>query len=320
MDDSDHRAGSFDLLNRLPMDQQVDVLRALIDVIPEAVLAHGPDGELVFWSDGACTLLGYTREEMMALKPFGWVDRDAIRGTPVRLETILHDGGLVFESRVVRKDGSSIPAVVTGRRIDTLLGPLVVSVIQDISSLMSANEELAFLANHDALTGVFNRRAFEERLGIGIADARRHGDNVVVAYIDLDGFRSVNDRFGHRIGDSVLAELAKRLVASVREQDVVARLGSDEFVLMLSRVRSSEELDIVAERLRAAIAEPLTIGDAELQPAATFGFALWDAEDDDANSLVLKADIAMSAAKRHADRTWLVWSDEMGAPPGQPLG
>ncbi len=315
MNESPGSLDTFRLLNDLPAEQQVGLLRSLIDVIPEAVIAHGPDGDLAFWSNGMCALLGYTREEIARLKPYGWVDRSAIRGAPGRLESILHDGALTFESRAVRKDGTTFPTLVTARRIDTHAGPLVVSVIRDVSSLKTAQEQLSFLANHDALTSAFNRTTFDERLSIALLDARRHGDSVAVICFDIDGFRLVNERLGHTGGDTVLATTAQRLASALREQDLVARLGSDAFAVLMTRVRSADELGTLADRLLDAVAEPMSACGSDVCVTASCGIAVCDIDNDDCRTLVLKADIAMYAAKHDPDTRWRIWTDSLGAPP-----
>lgn len=311
MSDLGYTFGSFQFLDSMPAEQQVRLLRALVDVIPDAVMAHGPDGELVYWSDGVCALLGYTREEIAKLKPFGWVEPEAMRGAPARLETILHDGNLTFESRAVRKDGTVVPTLVNTRRIDTRMGPLVVAVMRDISSLKTAREQLDFIANHDALTGIANRSSFEQRLNMMAADARRHGDHVSLLYIDLDDFKRVNDTHGYPVGDAVLIAVAHRLMSGVREQDVVARMASDEFLVLLSRASSANDCEIVVERLLTAIAEPITVNDSlVLQVSASCGVACLE-ETMDLHTLVMKADVAMHAAKRASRGRWLSWSEEL---------
>lgn len=313
MNEDDYSCGSFEFLDSLPADQQIRLLRALLDAVPDAVMAHGPDGDLVFWSDGVCTLLGYTSDEISEMKPFGWVDREAMRGAPGRLETVLHDGNLTYESRVVCKDGTVLPVLVATRRVDTRMGPLIVAVIRNISNLKSAQEQLDHLANHDSLTGVANRSSFEQRLNVVAADARRHGDHVSLAYIDLDDFKLINENHGYPVGDAVLITVAHRLMSSVREQDVVARLGSDEFLVLLSRAATADDCEIVVARLLEAISEPIAVSDMAITVSATCGVARLD-DSVDLRSLVIKADMARHAAKQTTRGGWLSWAEEMGTP------
>jgi diguanylate cyclase (GGDEF)-like protein len=205
---------------------------------------------------------------------------------------------------------------VLARRLDTPDGPLIVSVIRDVSERVQAKRELEFLAYHDSLTGLSNRTAFEERLRVAIADTRRHGDILGLAYLDLDKFKPVNDEYGHEAGDAVLVTLSGRLVTAVREEDMVARMGGDEFVILLPRMASSAEFEPLAERLLDTIHWPISVRESMVEVTATIGFALFDHDRDDARSLVVKADVAMYMAKRDPSRPWLQWSTEMGMSAG----
>lgn len=308
-----------DLLAGMTAEQQAALLRTLIDSALDAIIAHEPDGSIVFFSRGACELLGYSPEQMQALPPFGWVAPDAMRGGPGRLEAILHDGQLIFESRSVTADGRQIPTEVAASRVDSEFGPLIVAVIRDTTDRIEAESHMAFLAYHDTLTGLSNRTAFEERLRIAIADARRHGDLLVLAYIDLDRFKPVNDLYGHAAGDMVLVELAKRLMLTVREQDTVARLGGDEFVILFQRVESVDEVEGIASRILKVIREPVSVCGADCDIDASIGFAVFDPDTDDARSLVVKADQAMYAAKHDATTHWRIWDSSLASsdPPTQ---
>lgn len=301
-----------DLLEELPERNQAAVLRMIVDAVYDAIIVHSPTGEVLFFNDGACRLLGYSSEEMRCLPPFGWVAPHMTRGSAGRMERVLVGGSLSFQSSVVRKDRSFAPTEVSARRADTADGPVVVAVIRDLSERAEAEAQLVYLAFHDPLTGLSNRAALEARLGDAIADARRYGDVLAVAYIDLDRFKPINDTYGHETGDAVLNALGHRLLAAVRTQDLVARIGGDEFVIVLPRLNSASELELVAERLLAEIRQPIITGDAACNVDASIGFALFDAEIDDVRSLIVKSDIAMYAAKRDASTPWKTWDPKMG--------
>jgi diguanylate cyclase (GGDEF)-like protein len=252
---------------------------------------------------------------MAELAPFGWVAPDAMTGSAGRLETIRNEGVLVFPSAVLRDDGTLIPTDVSARKVDTDTGPVVVSVIRDVTERVAAQRKLEDLAYRDGLTGLSNRTAFEERLRQGIAEARRHGDILGLGYIDLDQFKPVNDRYGHEAGDAVLIEVGHRLVNCLREHDVVARIGGDEFVFMLQRMASTDEYAEIGDRLLEAIRKPISACGVDCMIEATIGFATFDLETDDARSLVVKADTAMYAGKRSSDHAWHVWQESMGMSP-----
>lgn len=303
--------GGSDLLTRLPAEHQLSLLRALVDGSMDAIIVHEADGTAVFYSQGLCRLLGLSDTEMHSLEPFGWVTRESIRGAPDRLEAILHGGKLNFRSTIKRHDGVTVPTEVFAQRLDTDLGPLVVATIRDVSEQIDAEERLHYLAYRDALTGLASRVAFTERLGHAIADAKRHGDLILVAYFDIDHFRALNEAYGHGAGDEVLTETGRRLEAAIRDQDMVARLGGDEFAVLLCRPTSVEEIPSIAQRLLDAIRAPLVVGDIRCGIDASIGFSVFDPDRDDERSLLVKADIAMYVAKSDPAHTWLAYDDSM---------
>ena len=172
---------------------------------------------------------------------------------------------------------------------------IVASASRQLRRQAAENERLAL---HDALTGLPNRTLFEQRLGAGLADRRTGRRTIGLMLIDLDGFKGVNDTHGHAAGDLLLRTVARRVRGVVREEDTVARLGGDELaVLALGLVSSSDLLD-VAERIVAAIAEPVDLGDAVLLAGGSVGIA-WSPSGDAAfDEIVATADRAMYAAKR----------------------
>ena len=302
-----------ELAPHISCEQQFDFMRTLVDSTVDAIIVHEPEGRLVFYNQGALDLLGVTPDEMDGFKPYGWIGTDSKSGAPGRLEAILHEGKKKFMSSVLHSSGDVIPTEVIASRFNTDRGPLVVAVIRDAREQAEVAERLEYLAYHDSLTGLANRHAFESRLHVAIADAVRYGDLLMLAYLDLDRFKPVNDRYGHEAGDTVLIEVGKRLVLSVRVQDLVARLGGDEFVVLLQRVESHDEIAGIADRLLAAMRQPIDIdGGLSVEIDASVGFAIFDPAVDDSRTLVVKADMAMYESKRDAAHAWLIYADHMG--------
>ena len=306
-----------EIVERLSPHEQAAFFSTLVDSALDAIIAHRPDGHVIWANQGAAELLGYGPDEIMRMQPYGWVAPAHLSTAPTRIETILRDGCLTFESAVQRKDGTTIDTEVTTRRVDTALGPVVVAVIRDIRQWIESRRVLEHLAYHDPLTGMANRAFFDERLSVAIADARRFGDVLGLAYVDLDHFKPVNDSFGHDVGDEVLVEVGRRLKAEVRIQDAVARIGGDEFVIILPRLSAAEELGAVAGRIVARIGEPVSALGRTVNVQASVGLARFDTEKDDARSLLVKADVAMYAAKRDPERRWLIYYDGMPTPEGR---
>ena len=156
---------------------------------------------------------------------------------------------------------------------------------------------LASMALHDALTGVANRHLLTDRISAALANARRNRGSMAIVYMNLDGFKEINDRLGHGVGDSVLREVARRLTAAVREEDTVARVGGDEFVISLWNAGSVYDVATVASKLIRRVSKPYSIGDDTLGISVSAGIGIYPRHGVDAKSLMERADRALYAAK-----------------------
>jgi len=167
-----------------------------------------------------------------------------------------------------------------------------------------AEDALERAANYDAVTGIPNRTLFFDRLERCIADARRYGHHAALLFIDLDGFKAANDTLGHAAGDRVLQETARRLAASVRDCDTVARFGGDEFTVILSRTGARPDIEIVCRRIVEAVARPVDVGERTAVIGASLGVAVFPDDGPDGDTLLRRADKAMYAAKNAGRGTW----------------
>ena len=171
------------------------------------------------------------------------------------------------------------------------------SVVIDVTDQREAQRALAYSATHDALTGLPNRSLFGDRLGVALAQAERAGDLVAVVFCDLDRFKMVNDSLGHAAGDVMLQVTAERLSAVVRSGDTVARLGGDEFALLCTSVTDADEARAVAERVCAAMREPIPVGERLIISTLSVGVAVCAPGERDVAGLLRDADVAMYQAK-----------------------
>lgn len=172
-----------------------------------------------------------------------------------------------------------------------------IGVFSDISRLKTHEAELHQIAHYDVLTGVPNRRLLADRLGQAIARALRSGKPLAVCYLDLDGFKPINDRYGHAAGDHLLVEIAERLKGVLRTDDTLARLGGDEFVMLLTDLAQTEEARHVLDRVLAAVSAPVLIEDTLVRISASIGVTIFPADEADADTLLRHADQAMYRAK-----------------------
>ncbi|MEW6765874.1 MAG: diguanylate cyclase [Pseudomonadota bacterium] len=176
-----------------------------------------------------------------------------------------------------------------------------ISIHEDITALKAAHDRIRHLAHHDPLTGLPNRLLLMDRLTQAIERARRERDSITLLFFDLDGFKPVNDSYGHQLGDQLLQEVAVRLGQLLQESDILARIGGDEFVLLLPGLVSEEDTRALARRVLYTLNTPFVLGGCHINISASIGAARWPEHGEDASALLDAADRAMYAAK-HAGR------------------
>lgn len=167
-----------------------------------------------------------------------------------------------------------------------------------ITRLKQTNEQIIHLAHHDALTGLPNRILFQDRLNQALAKARREKESIAVLFLDLDGFKLVNDTRGHDVGDALLRESAKRILSCVRDSDTVARMGGDEFTVILSNISSPNSTDRVVSKIVESIADPYVLNGKSCSVSVSIGIALYPEHGETSEQLLKIADAAMYLAKQ----------------------
>jgi len=216
-----------------------------------------------------------------------------------------------------RNDGAVVHGIidiVPLRGQDESLDGILLT-LHDVTDRTLMEQRLAQIALHDQLTGLPNRRLFDDRAEQALVQARRAGSVVGVLLIDLDNFKPVNDRYGHAAGDAVLVEVAQRLMATVSEGDTVARFGGDEFVVLLQSVQGYRDVVEIRDRLTAALAVPHTIAGELVPVTASIGASLMSSTDDRISDLVHHADSNMYAVKRNRRRGQSILSPSWSVSP-----
>ncbi len=256
------------------------------------------DGAVVDCNDACALLFGYaSRDEFLA--DGGRIEYMHPHGRDSLIRRLREHGAVANEEVELRgRDDTSVWALENVRRTVAEDGapPVLEGILLDVSDRRRAEQEIAFKAYHDPLTRLPNRALFLDRLDVALAQAERHNGILAVLFLDLDDMKSINDTFGHAIGDRVLQSVGERLVAALRAGDTVARVGGDEFLILLP-IEDAAEAEALAKKLLSCISEPLTIERDELYLTTSVGMALYPADGHDAATLIRHADGAMYRVK-----------------------
>lgn len=264
--------------------------RTLFEEANDAIILETVDNRIFDVNNLACSLTGYKRTELLQMKT-SHLESDETHSKPSKRPS--H-----FESVLIHKNGKKIPVDITLAPLPQGERELYLSIIRDITQRKQVEERLQYLATHDPLTELPNRELFNDRLIHSLSLAKRNDRHVAVLFMDLDGFKSVNDQFGHEKGDQFLKVIANRLEGCIRESDTVARLGGDEFTFILENIDDEENVVTVVDKILTSISKPYTFEDHKIKISASIGISLHPHDGDDPQTLVKSADLAMYSAKQ----------------------
>lgn len=290
-----------DLTDYLRIEREAQLFQSLVESSDDAIVSKSLDGTVASWNPGAEAMFGYSAQEMIGkpiailMPPDRMHEEDDILARLRRGEKVRH-----FETVRVRKDGSSIHVSVTISPILDQQGRVIGAskIARDITTLRLHREQLEHVAKHDALTDLPNRHLFSDRLQQALVLARRQKLVLAIVYIDLDGFKLINDNFGHLAGDALLVTVSARIKDALREVDTLARLGGDEFAAVLVDVQGLDECKVLIQRVLLACAEPVAIDGRMAQVSASIGLTLYPQDEGSPEELLAHADQAMYRAKK----------------------
>ncbi|MFP5309155.1 MAG: putative bifunctional diguanylate cyclase/phosphodiesterase [Actinomycetes bacterium] len=257
------------------------------------------DARLTYVSPSVSRVLGYTEEELADIRYVDLIHDDDKQGVADAVVAMMGEqgGSGLIECRLRHRDGHWVPFESSCRNL--LDDPVVAGFVitgRDVSERKELEQALEHRAFHDALTGLANRALFRDRIEHVVARSARSDMTFGVLYVDLDGFKVINDTLGHAVGDGVLAEVAERLRAAIREVDTAARLGGDEFAILLEDMNEESGAARVAQRILDSLRQPIRVGVTEVTIDASIGIAIHD-RGETAEELLRNGDIAMYMAK-----------------------
>lgn len=291
----------YDITDRHRVEETLRINASVFDTSQEAIVITDANNIITDVNHAFCRITGYERDEVLGRDPgllnSGRQDKAFYAAMWNALQEKQVWRGEIWNRR---RNGEIYAELLSISAICDEAGRVQrhVGVFSDITDFKDHEAELSRVANFDALTGVPNRRLLADRLGQAILHAQRSGKMLAVCYIDLDGFKEVNDRFGHEVGDQLLVDITRRLQEALRAGDTLARLGGDEFVLLFNDLEEAIECFQILDRVMDTIAAPMRFGSRQVGVSASIGVTFYPADNEDGDTLMRHADQAMYIAKQ----------------------
>jgi diguanylate cyclase (GGDEF)-like protein/PAS domain S-box-containing protein len=292
-------------------------LRAIMDSVSDAILTVDAAGRIESANRRAASMFArppeLLRGEPVASLFEGQGSEPGIAGQSPPAALLDQGLGASRELVAVRGDGTRFAAETSVSVADWGEGSARIVTVRDISERKRAEALILYQATHDSLTGLPNRALFHERLDEALRRARRSGEMLAVMFLDLDRFKTINDSLGHAAGDALLAQAAGRFTACLREQDTVARMGGDEFIVLLRGLDEARQAGRAARRLLACLEAPFHLQMQEVFVTGSLGISLYPTDAADADALLRHADTALYRAKSHGRSQFQLFDASMNA-------
>ncbi len=304
-----------DVTERRQTDEKLRLASAVFETTAEAIIVLDSAFNITTANPAFTTITGYTLEEMMGQPPRFLADgRHPTLKEEIRA-AIAHTGRWDHEQWSLRKSGDEYAERLSITAVTDQLQRVVryIVVFSDITQRKLDEERIRYQANYDALTGLPNRALFMDRLTQSITQARRLEQRVGLMFIDLDGFKLVNDTLGHDKGDDLLVEASKRLLTCVRQGDTVARLGGDEFTIIMPNLGDVRNAPMVAQRILSVLEAPFHLDHHEAFVSGSIGISTYPDDAGDSATLLRNADAAMYRAKEQGKANYQFFTAELNA-------
>jgi diguanylate cyclase (GGDEF)-like protein/PAS domain S-box-containing protein len=297
------------------LEKNQSQLQAVIHNAMDGIITINQSGEIQGFNPAAEKMFGYLQQDVLGKNVKMLMPEPTRSEHNTYINRYLHTGhGSLIgvrgrEVTAIRKNGELFPMELSAS--DMILGGqrYFVGIVRDITDRKLAESKITFLAHHDYLTGLPNRALFLERLEQAISLAKRNYHKVAILYLDLDGFKKVNDAFGHDVGDLLLQDVAKRLTGIIRSSDTVARLGGDEFAIILINIGDQKYASMVANKIIDGLSEPFDLKGQRCQVGGSIGIAIFPDDAEEYAALLKHADQAMYLSKHRGKNTYTFYSE-----------
>ena len=305
---------AHDITQKRKQEQQQLLAQSVFDNTAEGIIVTDKNQIITSVNPAFTQITGYTADEVMGKHPT--VLSSGIQEASfyqAMWKRILDHGNWQGELWNSRKNGETYPELLTISQVKDTLGEVVhyIGVFSDITLMKKTQQQLEFMAHHDPLTKLPNRLLLEARLGHAIEWARRDAFKIAVLFMDLDQFKEINDTFGHSVGDLILQEVAVRFRGLLREKDTVARIGGDEFVIVLEEYEDLLYLEQVVKRVLELFKEPFLVNERSFNLTCSVGISLYPNDGKDIETLIKNADAAMYKAKESGRNTYTFYTTEI---------
>lgn len=271
-------------------------VRDITELMLDAVCIVDREGRLTYVNNAFEQMFGYAPREAIGRNAIDFVHTEDKEKTLCTVDTLLEDNIVPsFENRWLHKDGRTVHVLWSARWSEQHQARIAVA--HEITKRKKLEHRLQHMAGHDQLTDLPNRVLLMDRLKTALAQSRREQSHLSLLFIDMDGFKQVNDVHGHLSGDSLLQKIAQRLLECVRNSDTVGRLGGDEFLILLKGTGKLSEAVMIAEKIRHALAQPFEFDELKLSLSPSIGISYYPEHGDCEQQLIQRADQAMYKAK-----------------------
>lgn len=312
------RGTTRDVTDRKLMEEKLrrseERYRTIIENIEDAYFEVNLRGRFTFVNDALCENLGYSRQELIGMNHRQYAEETTVKELYMVFNRVYRTGEPVkaYAFELFRKDGRKRFCEISVSLIRNKKGKAMGfrGIARDITARKQFEEQIHHLATHDTLTGLMNSFMFREILQENIKLARRYRKQFALLFMDLDGFKTINDTLGHEAGDQILVECAVRLRRALRASDCIARYGGDEYVMLLRDVAGMERIAVLANKILTAIRKPIILGGSECRVTASIGISIFPQHGEDTQSLMKTADLAMYLAKEKGKNNYQLFSPE----------